>query len=814
MGPYWNYNNWNNSVPGSYQPFPGIYGSGIPSPPVWMPPASAPVPSQDAYQPQQPDSEQGGEKKSAWATFGKEALKTGITIGASVLGGIFGGFPGAVAAGALTSGVVSAIDQQASKGKVDWGSVAIDTVLGTIPGGVGTAVVRTAEKGLAKLAARQYVKQTGERSLKRAAAEGAADGALMGYVGSALQSGYKDYQKTGHVNFGKASQDGLKDILPGMLGGVVAGSLFTAVGRRWKQNREAKQYAASVQEPVPDHLKALQPPKVTFANRMAGMFLLKKSEDPLLGNFRRVDDHVFRGGMPESPAAFHRLRNVHDVRTIIDLRGLETTRPQHIEFEKAWAKQHGIQHVWIPLSSTEAPSQASLQRFFHELEKTRQAGGKVFVHCKHGIDRTGSFMAAYDVSRGLHPDVAYEAMRKNGYNFMHARSRPAQKAFVLQQDLRETVRVAQAGVQVRNEAEQLLRKNMLHQDELAKISDLLNAGNITEAEKLLTAKVPDRKTVFVPKAVDPSVSTGNSQGDQFTKSTSVSASSKSGSEPVTVKPQTKKTPTSSPTVIPLKKKTDGGKKTSDDTGTAASSKAATTTGTATARVMTIDELFGRNIANVHFRQNGNNTCYLLASLDGILRHPQGRRILDKIGFEKTATGYNVSFPGQPRAIAVSERDLALGGVSSNSLGIRLIERAYLKIPEVEAGAFDQPTRALERIFGWRMNQSESISLHSDPQARQFMGGVEFGYDERRAQLQQYLNQRGRLGRETGHTDADIITAISKHGGNHYYSVRFHASTPDKIVMSNPYNTRSTMEPINLDQLLRDYHLEGIRLPLN
>ena len=448
---------WLMSAPASYYP---------------MPPWGAdPRIGNDTFQAQKKPSQT--PKKQAWyINFGKEVLKTGIVVAASVAGGIFGNVPGAIAAGGLTAAAVSMADQKLSKGKLDWGTVGIDTALGLIPGSVAGKLVKGGESLLSKMLGKK-ISAGAARSVQRAALSGAMDGAVMGYVGGGAQSAYDSGRKDGKIDWWKANVAGLKDMLPGILGGAAAGSALTRILRG---------HAI----PPSQRTDELKPPRRTWANRLTAMLFLR-SEDPLIANLHTVDAHVLRGAMPESEAAFNRLKKNHQVQTIIDLRGPGTTKPEHIQYEAAYARKHGLRYVSIPMDSTRAPNQAELQEFFAEIQQAQKNGEKVYVHCKHGIDRTGAMIAAYEVSLNRKRKAVYKNMQQCGYNFFHERSRPAQKAFVHDSRLPQWVKTAQQGAKVRLEAQAALHRQELDSSTYDRLIRHLDQGSITEASALLKA---------------------------------------------------------------------------------------------------------------------------------------------------------------------------------------------------------------------------------------------------------------------------------------------------------------------------------------
>lgn len=234
------------------------------------------------------------------------------------------------------------------------------------------------------------------------------------------------------------------------------------------------------------------------------------------------------------------------------------------------------------------------------------------------------------------------------------------------------------------------------------------------------------------------------------------------------------------------------------------------------------EFLGDDLGKIHFRQIGNNTCYLQAPLDAILNHPNGREIFSKIKIKALSNGkgYEVKFPGQSQAIPVSLASLGdKTGIATNEAGrgLQIIERAYLNIPEVSQAlaknpdGYDTPMRALERVFGWKANSSESISLHREPGSNQFIGGVEFPFTERTMQFKDYLRQLS--DKTISRSDVDIMAAIPVNNPNHYYSVRLNQSTPEHVAVANSLKGTQSFQSIPVDEFLEKYHIEGIRIPI-
>ncbi len=120
-----------------------------------------------------------------------------------------------------------------------------------------------------------------------------------------------------------------------------------------------------------------------------------------VGNFRKVDDRLYRGAQPDA-AGLRRLKEEAGVRTVISLR----TTPADCAAEEAAAKKEGLAWFHVPLRGVGSPADGQTKRVLDLIEASP---GPVFLHCKHGCDRTGTMVACYRIQReGL---TASEALR-------------------------------------------------------------------------------------------------------------------------------------------------------------------------------------------------------------------------------------------------------------------------------------------------------------------------------------------------------------------------------------------------------------------
>ncbi len=116
-----------------------------------------------------------------------------------------------------------------------------------------------------------------------------------------------------------------------------------------------------------------------------------------------VTEHLGVGSAPMSYAALDSLR-AQGVRAILnlcaefsDLHGIEAA--------------HGFEVYHLPIPDEEAPDLAELEKALDWLDEAIYLGKKVFIHCRHGIGRTGTVLNAYILRRGLGHRRAWLTLR-------------------------------------------------------------------------------------------------------------------------------------------------------------------------------------------------------------------------------------------------------------------------------------------------------------------------------------------------------------------------------------------------------------------
>lgn len=142
------------------------------------------------------------------------------------------------------------------------------------------------------------------------------------------------------------------------------------------------------------------------------------SEVPI-ANFRQVSETLYRGGHPDA-AGMQYLASI-GVRTIVDLEVadfIEAT-PSVIRSELADAAAAGIDVVRAPMSAFEPALSTRFDRQMDEVLATLADPdrGPIYVHCRHGQDRTGLVIGLERVkNEGWAPADAYAEMLEIGFH--------------------------------------------------------------------------------------------------------------------------------------------------------------------------------------------------------------------------------------------------------------------------------------------------------------------------------------------------------------------------------------------------------------
>jgi hypothetical protein len=149
--------------------------------------------------------------------------------------------------------------------------------------------------------------------------------------------------------------------------------------------------------------------KIDVATRTGESIPVRARAD--LPKFMQVHPYLYRGGAP-SDKGLLQLKQM-GVKTIIDFR----VKPAWVIHERQTAQSLGIRYINLPVGDF-LPSNQQQEIFLTEASRasTQPEAGPLFVHCAHGSDRTGFFVALWRVKHdGWSLPAAVNEMFQNGF---------------------------------------------------------------------------------------------------------------------------------------------------------------------------------------------------------------------------------------------------------------------------------------------------------------------------------------------------------------------------------------------------------------
>ncbi len=105
-------------------------------------------------------------------------------------------------------------------------------------------------------------------------------------------------------------------------------------------------------------------------------------------NFGKVNDRLYRGAQPDA-LGISNLKKL-GIKTILDLRMTNEVWP----VEAAAARANGITYTNLPMKGYGRPTPDQVAQALAIIETLPSP---VFVHCRHGCDRTGTIIACYRI---------------------------------------------------------------------------------------------------------------------------------------------------------------------------------------------------------------------------------------------------------------------------------------------------------------------------------------------------------------------------------------------------------------------------------
>lgn len=121
-------------------------------------------------------------------------------------------------------------------------------------------------------------------------------------------------------------------------------------------------------------------------------------EAPGVPNFHQAGELIYRGGQP-SDEGWLSLSKL-GVRIVIDLRRDGEDGDHSLNHEAETVKAAGMRYVSVPMNGWVAPTGDQIRQVLALLN----SGDPVFVHCRKGMDRTGTVVAAYRITHDRWPN--------------------------------------------------------------------------------------------------------------------------------------------------------------------------------------------------------------------------------------------------------------------------------------------------------------------------------------------------------------------------------------------------------------------------
>ncbi|MBC7419767.1 MAG: tyrosine-protein phosphatase [Bdellovibrio sp.] len=125
--------------------------------------------------------------------------------------------------------------------------------------------------------------------------------------------------------------------------------------------------------------------------------------------FHQVNKNIYRGGYPQNGDLADLSKQ--GIKTIIDIDNDST----FAQDEQRIAESFGMKYIFSPMSAFSAPGNQQVDSLLKNLQDATLF--PIFIHCKHGQDRTGVIVGLYRFQvDGWTSRVAYDEMLKFGFH--------------------------------------------------------------------------------------------------------------------------------------------------------------------------------------------------------------------------------------------------------------------------------------------------------------------------------------------------------------------------------------------------------------
>lgn len=131
--------------------------------------------------------------------------------------------------------------------------------------------------------------------------------------------------------------------------------------------------------------------------------------DGTIDRLARVEDGFYRGARPTNALQMATLKK-YQIKTIINISEDEEAQT----LENVLAKQEGIKVIYFPMNGWNTPKDEQTREVLAMLNDPSLR--PIFVHCKHGRERTGVMIGLYRVfTNGWTAHEAYREMKQMGF---------------------------------------------------------------------------------------------------------------------------------------------------------------------------------------------------------------------------------------------------------------------------------------------------------------------------------------------------------------------------------------------------------------